>query len=92
MGGACGTYGAGESDVKGSGGETWGKETIRGRPRRRWDDNIKIGLQEVGGSCEGRMELTQDSDRWRTLLSRVMKLWVPKMRGISWLAAETVNF
>jgi len=36
-----------------------------GRPRRRWDDNIKMDLQEVGGGCGEWMELAQDRDRWR---------------------------
>ena len=63
-----------------------------GRPRRRWDDNIKMYLQEVVGGCGDWMELAQDRDRWRTLVSTVMNLRVPKMRGISWLAAEPVRF
>ena len=54
-----------------------------GRPRYRWEDNIKMGLQEVGGSCGDWMELAQDRDRWRTLVSTMMNLRVPKMRGIS---------
>jgi len=54
-----------------------------GRPRRRWGDNIKMDLQEVGGSWEDWMELAQDRDRWRALVGTVMKLRVPKMRGIS---------
>ena len=54
-----------------------------GRPRRRWEDNIKMDLQEVGGGCGDWMELAQDRDRWRALASTVMNLRVPKMRGIS---------
>ena len=54
-----------------------------GRPRRRWGDNIKMDLQEVGGDCEDWMELALDRDRWRALVSTVMNLRVPKMRGIS---------
>jgi len=54
-----------------------------GRPRRRWEDNIKMDLQEVEGSCEDWMELAQDRDSWRALVSTVMNLRVPKMRGIS---------
>ena len=54
-----------------------------GRPRRRWEDNIKMDLQEVGGGCEDWMELAQDRDRWRALVSTVMNFRVPKMRGIS---------
>ena len=54
-----------------------------GRPRRRWEDNIKTDLQEVGGGCEDWMELAQDRDRWRALVSTMMNLRVPKMRGIT---------
>ena len=53
------------------------------RPRRRWEDNINMDLQEVGGGCEDWMELAQDRDRWRALVSTVINLRVPKMRGIS---------
>ena len=54
-----------------------------GRPRRRWEDNIKMDLREVGGGCGYWMELAQDRDRWQALVSTVMNLWVPKMGGIS---------
>jgi hypothetical protein len=54
-----------------------------GRSRRRWEDNIKTDLQEVGGGCGDWMELAQDTDRWRALMSTVRNLQVPKMRGIS---------
>ena len=47
-----------------------------GRPRRRWEDNIKMDLQEVGGDGEW-MELAQDRDRWRALVNTVMNLGVP---------------
>jgi len=53
------------------------------RPRRRWEDNIKMDFQEVGGGCGNWMELAQDRDRRRALVSTVMNLRVPKMRGIS---------
>jgi len=53
-----------------------------GRPRSRWEDNIKTDLQEVGRGCGDWMELTQDRNRWRALVSTVMNLQVPKMRGI----------
>ena len=39
-----------------------------GRPRRRWEDNIKMYLQEVGGGRGDWMELAQDRDRWRALV------------------------
>jgi len=54
-----------------------------GRPRHRWEDNIKMDLQEVGGGCGDWMELAQDRDRWRAFVSTVMNLRVPKKRGIS---------
>ena len=48
-----------------------------GRPRRRWEDNIKIDLREVGRGCGEWMELAQDRERWRALVSTVMNLRVP---------------
>ena len=53
------------------------------RPRRRWEDNIKMDLQGVGGGCGDWMELAQDRERWRALVSTVRNLRVPKMWGIS---------
>jgi len=58
-------------------GKPEGKSPL-GRPRRRWDDNIKMDLQEVGRGCGDWMELAQDRDGWRALVSRVMNLRVPK--------------
>ena len=49
----------------------------RGRPISRWEDNIKMDLQEVGGGCGDWMELAQDRDRWRALVSTVMNFRVP---------------
>ena len=51
-------------------GKPEGKRPL-GRLRRRWD-NIKMDLQEVGGGGGDRMELAQDRDRWRALMSTVM--------------------
>ena len=80
MGGACGTYGEGVHRVLV--GKSQGKRLL-GRPRCRLEDNIKMDLQEVGGGCGDWMELAQDRDRWQALVSMVMNLRVPKMRGIS---------
>jgi len=63
-------------------GKPEGKRPL-GRPRCRWEDNIKMDLQEVGGGCGDWMELAQDRHRWRALVSTVMNLQVPKMQGIS---------
>jgi hypothetical protein len=49
----------------------------RGRPRRRWEDNIKMGLQEVGCGSMEWIVLAQDRDRWRALVNAVMNLRVP---------------
>ena len=48
-----------------------------GRPRRRWEDNIKMNLEEVG--CLGMewIELAQDRHRWRALMNTAMNLRVP---------------
>ena len=63
-------------------GKPEGKRPL-GRPRRRWEGNIKMDFQEVGGSCGDWMKLAQDRDRWRALVGTVRYLRVPKMRGIS---------
>ena len=57
-------------------GKPEGKRPL-GRPRRRWEDNIKMDLQEVGRDCGEWMELAQDRDGWRALVSTVMKFRVP---------------
>jgi hypothetical protein len=48
-----------------------------GRPRRRWENNIKMDLQEVGGGRGDWMELAQDRDMWRALLDTVRDFRVP---------------
>jgi hypothetical protein len=63
-------------------GKTERKRSI-GRPRRRWEDNIEMDLQEVGGGRGDWMELAQDRDRWRALVGTVRNFRVPQMREIS---------
>ena len=48
-----------------------------GRPRRRWEDNIEMNLQEVGFGGMGWIELAQDRDRWRALVTVVMNFRFP---------------
>ena len=56
-------------------GKPEGKRPL-GRPRRRWEDNIKMDLLEVGGGGDW-MELAQNRDRWRALVNTVMNFGVP---------------
>ena len=61
-------------------GKPEGKRPL-GRPRRRWEGNIKIDLQEVESGVIDWIELAQDWDRWRTLVNVVMNLRVPQNLG-----------
>jgi len=63
-----------------------------GRPRSRWEDNIKLYFQEVG--CEGMdwIELAQDRDRWRALVNAVMNLRVPQNARIFLAICKPVSF
>ena len=56
-------------------GKPEGKRPL-GRPRRRWEDNIRMDLQDVGGGGDW-IELAQDRDRWWALVNTVMNLRVP---------------
>jgi hypothetical protein len=47
-----------------------------GRPRHRWEDNVRMDLQEVGYGCEDWIGLAQDRDRWQALVSAVRNLRV----------------
>jgi len=60
-------------------GKPEGKRSL-GRPRRIWEDNIKMDLREVGGGGDWT-ELAQDRDRWRALVNTVMNLRVPQSAG-----------
>ena len=57
-------------------GKPEGKRPL-GSPRHRWEDNIKMDLQEVGGGRGAGMELAQDRDRWRALVGTVRNFRVP---------------
>ena len=57
-------------------GKPEGKRPL-GRPRRRWEDNIKMDLPEVGRGCGDWMGLAKDRDRCRALASTVMNFRIP---------------
>jgi hypothetical protein len=76
MGGACNAYGEGRVVYRFWVGKPEGKRLL-GRPRRRWEDNIRLDLQEVGCGCVDWIGLAQDSYRRRALVSAVMNLRVP---------------
>jgi len=79
MGGACSTY------VESSGvyrGKSEGNSPF-GRPRHSWENNMKMGLQEVGCGGMDWMDLAEDMDRWWTLVNAVMNFWVAQNAGIS---------
>jgi hypothetical protein len=57
-------------------GKPEGKRPL-GRPRRRWEDNINIDLQEMGCESMEWIDMAQDRDRWRALVNAVMNLRVP---------------
>jgi hypothetical protein len=57
-------------------GKPEGKRPLE-RPRHRWEDKFKTDLHEVGGGCGDWMQLAQDRERWRALVSTVMNFRVP---------------
>jgi len=61
-------------------GKPEGKRPL-GRPRSRWEDNIKMDLREVGCGVMDWIELAQDRERGRALVNEVMNLWVTKNAG-----------
>jgi hypothetical protein len=66
MGGTCGMHGEGMKPL--------------GRPRRRWEDNIKMDLREIGIDGANWIPLAQERVRWRYFVSMVMNLRVPYRR------------
>jgi hypothetical protein len=76
MGRTCGTYGEGIGAYRALVGKPEGRRPL-GRPRRRWEDNIKIDLREVGWGGADWIDLAQDRDRCPALVYTVMNLRVP---------------
>jgi hypothetical protein len=74
VGGTCGTHGGGIYRVLV--GRPEGKRPL-GRPRRRWEDNIKMDLREIGIDGANWIQLVQDRVQWRACVNTVMNLRVP---------------
>jgi hypothetical protein len=76
MSGACSSDGERRSVCRVLVGKPDGKRPL-GRPRRRWDYNITMDLQEVGCGGMDWIELAQDRDRWRAIVNALMNIRVP---------------
>jgi hypothetical protein len=79
MGGACGAHGLGEGCIQHFGckvGRPEGRRPL-GRHRRRWEDNIKMDLREIGFGDVDWIHLAQDRDTWWALVNTMMNIWVP---------------
>jgi hypothetical protein len=76
MGGACGAHAGCKGYINILVGRPEGKRPL-GKPRRRWEDNIKMNLREIRFGDVKWVHLAQDRDRWRALVNTVMNLRVP---------------
>jgi hypothetical protein len=76
MGRPCGTHGEKRNVYRILVGNPKGKRPL-GRPRRRWEDNIKINLGEIGWGVMEWIDLVQDRDQWKVLVNMVMNFRVP---------------
>jgi hypothetical protein len=76
----CGTNGKKRNAYRILVGKPEGKRPL-GRPRRRWVDNIKTGLREIGWAGMDWIDLAKDKEHWRALVNTVMNLWVPLNAG-----------
>jgi hypothetical protein len=76
MGRTCGTYGERKGAYRALVGKPEGGRPL-GRLRRRWEDNVKMDLREVGWGGMDWINLALDRDRWRAVVNTVMNLRVP---------------
>ena len=76
MGWACSAYGGEESCTQGFGGKSEGKRQL-GRSRLKWENHIKMDLQEMGCGGVDWIDLAQDRDRWWALVNAAVNIRVP---------------
>jgi hypothetical protein len=76
VGGTCGTHGEGRAVYRVLVGRPERTRPL-GRPRRGWEDNIKIDFREIGIDVANWIRLAQDRVQWRTFVNTVMNLRVP---------------
>jgi hypothetical protein len=76
VGGTCDTYGGGERCLQGFDWDVRRQETT-GKTMRRWEDNIKMDLKEIGFDGANWIRLAQDRVQWRAFVNTVMNLRVP---------------
>jgi hypothetical protein len=79
VGGTCGTHGEERSVCRVLVVRSAGKRPL-GRPRRRWEDNIKLDLREIGIDGANWIRLAQDKAQWRVLVNTVVNLRVPQRK------------
>ena len=91
MGWPCGGYGWEEGVYRFLVGKPEGRRPL-GRPRRRWVNNIRMYLQEVGCGYKDWIGLAQERDRWRTLVSAVMNFRIPWTTGNFLTSCKPVSF
>jgi hypothetical protein len=76
VGGTCGTHGERRSVKRIFIGRPEGKRPL-GRPRCRWEDNIKMDIREIGINGANWIQLAQDRVQWLAFVNMIMNLWVP---------------
>jgi hypothetical protein len=91
MGGACGMNGENMNAYRILVRKPEGKRPL-GRPRYRWEDNIRMDLREIGWGDMDWIDLAWDKDQWRALENSVLSFWAPKNVGKFLSSCTTGSF